>query len=460
MGIERLRPSRFTHLLPVEGGYTALYNSLNMGVVFVENRELDALRKDNWSSTDKGDQELAQLIEGLRGERLLVDVEYDELGDVRRIKESLPNLPVAILYLLLTKECNFACRYCFVGGGSPKRETAVRMEPEVAKSAIDLFARTLKNNPAGRFVHPRVIFYGGEPLVNFETMLFSLEYIEQLKRVQELPSELALTLNTNASIVNDKIARILANYNVAVAVSIDGTKEVHDKERIYQSGRGTFDRTIRGFHILKNNGVKVSVSCTVTESGVHQLEETLNFFINELGVTAVGFNIVKEGEGARLSNPDAYDKAVTEALIKCFKVAREKGVYEDRMMRKVRAMVQRTPHLNDCAGCGQQIVVEPGGWVGVCQAGMNTRVFFTPNSPDLDPRNHPIWTEWRKRSPFNFSECLECIALGVCGGGCPHEVYINKGSIWEIDRRFCIHSKMAVEFLIKDLWDQIRASSV
>lgn len=458
MGIERLRPSRFTHLLPVEGGYTALYNALNMGLAFADNEELTLLRENNWSCEEA--PELSQLIKRLKEEGLLVDIEYDDLGDVRRIKEQLPSLPVAILYLLLTKECNFACRYCFVGGGALRQSAGVRMAPEVAKDAIDLFAKTLKDNPKGKLVHPRVIFYGGEPLIDFKTMLFSLEYIEQLKRAQELPSELALTLNTNASIVNEKIAGVLAKYDVAVAVSVDGIREVHDKERVYQSGRGTFDRTIRGFHILKNNGVKVSISCTVTESGVHQLEEALNFFINELGVTTVGFNIVKEGEGARLSNPDAYDKAATEALVKCFKIAREKGVYEDRMMRKVRAMVQRTPHLNDCAGCGQQIVVEPGGWVGVCHAGMNTKTFFTPNTPNLDPQTHPIWTEWRKRSPFNFSECLDCIALSTCGGGCPYEIYVNKGSIWEIDRRFCTHSKMAVEFLIRDLWDQIRARSV
>lgn len=455
MDIERFRPSRFTHFLPVEEGHTALYNSLNMGIIFVSNKELSDLQKNNWS-TGKKAPESRRLLEKLREEKLLVNIEYDEMGDVRKVKESLRNLPIAILYLLLTDQCNFNCRYCFVGGGVPREQKAGWMTPEVAKEGIDLFAKTLPRNPQGRYVDPRVIFYGGEPLLNFKTMQFALEYIDALKAEGVLSENLRVTLNTNASMVNEEVAWVLAKHGVAVAVSLDGRKDVHDKERVSRSGKGTFDQTMRGFHLLKKHGVSVSISCTVTESGVDRLEDSLTYFINELGIRAVGFNIAREGAGPGHKNPQAYAEAASEALIRCFKIAREKGVYEDRMMRKARALIKRKPHVNDCAACGQQIVIAPTGEVGICHAAVKSKTYFVAHTPELDPQTHPSWTEWRKRSPFNMPECLDCVALGICGGGCPYEVYLKEGTIWKIDKEFCIHSKMSLEFLIQDLWGQIK----
>ncbi len=457
MSSERLRPSRFTHTLPLERGYQAMYNSLNMGVVFTKKGAIETLQRENWTSL--GNPELEQLVEKMQEEKLLIEIEYDELGDYRKIQESLSTLPVAVLYLLLTDQCNFDCRYCFVGGGVPKGEVDSWMSPEMAKEGVDLFAKTLKRNPGEKRVHPRVIFYGGEPLLNFRTMRTALEYIDELKEKGNLSPSLQVTMNTNASIINGGIAEVLAKHKVAVSVSLDGRKEAHDEERVFRSGKGTFEQTMRGFRFLKEKGVSVSISCTITESGVDNLEDSLNFFIEELGVKAVGFNIAREGEGLGHAEPEAYVKAASEALIKCFKIAQEKGVYEDRMMRKVRALVDRKPHVNDCAACGQQIVIAPTGEAGICHAAAKSKAYFTANTPDLDPQTHPDWVEWRRRSPFSMPECLDCVALGICGGGCPYEVYLKEGSIWEVDRQFCIHSKMSLEFLIQDLWDQMRSKN-
>lgn len=392
-----------------------------MGVVFVENETKAALEKTDWFPIDNPESQ--ELIEKMQEEKLLVEIGYNELGDYREIQESLSSLPVAILYLLLTDQCNFDCRYCFLGGGVSQGEKDSWMNPEIVKRGVDLFARTLEGNSEEKHVHPKVIFYGGEPFLNFGAMRVALEYIDELKEKEKLPRNLQATANTNASVINEKIAEVLAKHKVSISVSLDGRKEVHDRERVLRSGKGTFEQTIQGLKLLKEYGVGVSISCTITESGVDQLEDSLNYFIDDLGIKGLGFNIAREGEGARHADSETYIKAASEALIKCFRIAREKGVYEDRMMRKVKAMVNRKPHVNDCGACGQQIVIAPSGEVGICHAAVKSKAYFTENTPDLDPQTHPDWVEWRKRSPFNMDECIDCVALGVCGGGCPYEVY-------------------------------------
>ena len=57
-------------------------------------------------------------------------------------------------------------------------------------------------------------------------------------------------------------------------------------------------------------------------------------------------------------------------------------------------------------------------------------------------------------------KCYECEALGICGGGCPANAKIVDGSIWEVDRRFCVHSKMTLEWLIWDQYSQMQKSSI
>lgn len=62
------------------------------------------------------------------------------------------------------------------------------------------------------------------------------------------------------------------------------------------------------------------------------------------------------------------------------------------------------------------------------------------------------------RSPLNMPECQDCPALGICGGGCPYQSELEMGSIWALDKRFCIHAKMTLEWLIWDLFKQTQVS--
>ena len=111
--------------------------------------------------------------------------------------------------------------------------------------------------------------------------------------------------------------------------------------------------------------------------------------------------------------------------------------------------------MNDCAGCGGEIAVAPGGEIGVCHGAVGAKDYFVPLTPQLDPHVHPYWLEWRSRSPFNMPECIDCVALGICGGGCPYEAFLQKGSIWALDERFCVHAKITLKFLIQDLYEKM-----
>jgi len=184
------------------------------------------------------------------------------------------------------------------------------------------------------------------------------------------------------------------------------------------------------------------------------LEEVFEWFKDYLDVRGLGFNLFLNTPSFKAN--EEYARQATEKIIRCYEIARKYGIYEDRIMRKVKAFVEGKPHFIDCGGCGRQIVVSPDGKIGVCHAYVGSKKYFVGDiTKDFDPFRDPVFIEWNKRSPLNIPQCFDCEALGICGGGCVYNAEMNNGSIWTIDRPFCVHSKEILQWLIWDLYGNI-----
>ena len=128
-------------------------------------------------------------------------------------------------------------------------------------------------------------------------------------------------------------------------------------------------------------------------------------------------------------------------------------------MRKVNAFINHNLHYQDCAAeGGNQLVVAPNGDIGLCHGYLSTRETFVTNVDDQTFIIHesPLFLEWNKLTPLQMKQCIDCKALGTCGGGCALNAKANGRSIWDLDERFCIHSKSTIDFLVWDLFDKIK----
>lgn len=252
-------------------------------------------------------------------------------------------------------------------------------------------------------------------------------------------------------------AKILEiNFNYSVTQLIPVLKRLI-KNKIILSGEGSFNEVLKNYRFAKSKAAKIGVCVTIDHHNLFRLKEIIPWFSDYLNIKGMGFNILIENKESTVLKQEFknYSEIVAEQLIECFKILREKGIYEDRMMRRVKNFISKTPVLSDCGGCGLQMVVSPDGKIGVCQAFCGTKEYFidTPFET-FEPGSHIFWKEWRKRSPLSMKQCINCIALGNCGGGCPYNAYKKLGTIWALDERFCVHAKKSVEFLIKDLWEK------
>jgi len=394
-----------------------------------------------------GDREMALL----KREELLVLRENDDFSFLRETRERLKKEEtLEIIYLLLSDRCNLSCAYCFED--SPTKSAQFKptlMSKEVAKKAIDLFASLIAKY--GKTEKKKIVhLYGGEPLLNYRVVRFVIGYIEKLKQKKILPLECETVIVTNGTLLNEEMAKFFAKHRVTVGVSLDGPQEINDIYRVTRGERrGSYQKAVAAYKLLKKHRVTTGLSATLTPIVIQNFDCVLDFFINELGIQdGISFNILHYNPAVPVDSK--YYKKAAESLIKAFKRFRNLGIYEERMMRKVKAFVNQRPMYADCSVVGNQLVIAPDGQIGICQDFVKPRTYFKGSvfESNYDPFERGLFVDWEYRSPFYMEQCFECEALGICGGGCPASAELKTGSRWNIDERICFHSKLTLKWLI------------
>lgn len=447
-------------------GVIALFHILNIDVVFFSS-ELDSLISLlRFGTTAKHIKqvfpqyatELDSLIGDLSERGMIIPFAEDDAALlVAKRNKAIPPIGIETLYLLLTDSCNLQCSYCFILNGMPEGYRHNSMTWETAREAIDMFfANIRKNPPIYKKSLKTIHFYGGEPLVNFRLIQQVVDYVESTyaAEMETRGEEFIYSLVTNGTLIDEaKAVYFAAHPRINITISVDGQKETHDQKRVFQNGSGSFDDVLKGIRLLKSAGCqKLSLSCTIDDHNMDHLEDLL-VFNDEFGLLSINLNPMLDTEQRRVT-PEYMDM-VSDRMIQYFQQARAVGIYEDRIMRKVKPFLSHRIHAYDCQATGHQLVCSPEGNLGVCHEGIGMKnYFFAPASSDFDFHGNPVVQEWGARTPLNMPQCYDCPALGICGGGCAYGAHLRNGSIWSVDDRFCQHSLKTLEWIIWDIYAQ------
>ena len=298
--------------------------------------------------------------------------------------------------------------------------------------------------------------YGGEPLTNWSVFQAVANHVNQWKRKSKAARLVKLVTVTNGTLITPEKASYFKKNEISVGISIDGLPVAVDKHRVYQNGKSSFADIIRGYRYLVEADVETGISCTLVPENLEDFDKTKDYLLNEIGIKdGVCFNILHDNLSIPLTNEYLYRASL--AMIKAFEVFRKEGIYEERIMRKVLPFVEKRLVPYDCGGCGQQLAVSPEGDVGTCHDCLRAHKYIatTVDNKEFAPWDNEVFLEWSRRSPFNMPQCFDCEAISLCGGGCPINAELNFGSIWALDTRFCVHTKLTLEWMIWDQYFQI-----
>lgn len=178
------------------------------------------------------------------------------------------------LTLNVTEDCNFRCRYCIYSDQykNTRCHSKSYMSSDIAMKAIDRYFSLLEDgrwyNPSRK---PSIGFYGGEPLLNFDLIKNAVEHIERTYN----DFSVNYNMTTNGSLMNKEKAEWLMQHGFKLSISLDGPKEEHNRNRIYSSGKGTFDDVMKNVTLIMDSGYKKVDSIAVLDwkSNLFKLEE-------------------------------------------------------------------------------------------------------------------------------------------------------------------------------------------
>lgn len=147
--------------------------------------------------------------------------------------ESILSKDLSQLVLNFTEQCNLRCKYCIYGEAykAVRGYSNKEMKVETALKAIDYFLPRSK-------AEPFITFYGGEPTLRLNEIIRIIDLV----RSKYPDKGVKFSVVTNATLLNEKNIEELFKRGIFIQISVDGPQDIHDFNRVFQNGGGTFDK--------------------------------------------------------------------------------------------------------------------------------------------------------------------------------------------------------------------------
>lgn len=357
---------------------------------------------------------------------------------------------------VVTGRCNLACLYCQASAAGTKR-LETDMTPVTAKKAVDLMFQT----PS-----PRVTmeFQGGEPLLNWDTVQFAIEYAYEINK--QAGKNFTISLVSNFLLMDEEKASYLAGRRVSLCTSMDGPARVHDKNR----GR-SHARVVENFKkvtAIYNEQFPYSLPGllpTVTRHSLPYPREIVDEFLS-LGVNSVFIRPVTSLGYSRDTweqigfTPEEFEPFYREVIDYMLELNRN-GTYvrETQAGFMLAKILERTGYryVDLCSPCGAtrgQIAYDYDGGIYPCdearmiaKAGDKSFRLGTVGACTYhDLFNHPTSGAMAAASTLDsLPGCSLCVYRPYCGV-CPICHYADTGDIFTniyLDRR---HKLLEITF--------------
>ena len=157
--------------------------------------------------------------------------------------------------------CNMRCQYCFYADETSKRET-----PNYGIMSRQTISAVLEHALEAADAECTIAFQGGEPtLAGLDFFRFA---VAEAKEKNRNYARLHFAIQTNGLAIDDDWAAFFAENHFLVGVSLDGTKEVHDCNRIDAARKGTFGRVVHAIEIMERHGVDYNILTVITKNTV------------------------------------------------------------------------------------------------------------------------------------------------------------------------------------------------
>lgn len=390
------RWSTWNDLIEVDDCHLVIFNTWSQTAVLMRKEEhvaIESLTADNIATLFR----LGMLVPQETDERNIVE---------KRFEEGKKDLSYLDLTILLTRQCQFRCTYCFEG---TKKDASLddHTEDDIMKFLENQLS-TLKKL--------RVTWFGGEPLIAYSRLKsISKRLLDFCEKHQVTYS--ADMVTNGFAITEDRSRELIDNLKVKrYIITLDGPCGYHDKRRPLRNGLPTFDTIWKNIDTLVRCGAKVNIRMTIDKENY----EAIPTLLDEI---AAGPFARKTGLSfCRTMDYDFTPEKVKDVIFN----EKEFAEMEWSLIQHAHRLGlwgYRFPHSAPLGGCLREgdIVIGTQGEIYKCLDTVGDEQWVSGHLGGGARESRPDWYErWLQWNPTQSATCRRCVLQPLCNGGCPH----------------------------------------
>ena len=349
---------------------------------------------------------------------------------------------IAYLSFAPTYKCNFRCKYCFGQYGDSYKGDKKEFTPDILVKTLDYFFNVAFKNST----QYRIDFVsGGEPLLGFEIVKKTIEYVENY--VAKKGKRVSIWLCTNGSLLTTQIAKYLSDHNVSIGISIDGRKEYNDVTRPDVYGNGTYEQICKGIKIArqeKNNNLWGL--CTATNDNCNFVDILQH--MKTLGFSNVQIRLVRSNQKY---NTDEIKKQYTILKNEILKMYLKEDISlirlilndNDQFGKVFKRVILNSIGNHRCHAGVNKITICPDGSIYPCDSFVGISEFMLGN----------INSSWNRKifshaTVNHIDKCNYCDIKYLCTGDCYYNSFVKNNDAFCPDEEFCVIQRHILELAI------------
>lgn len=403
-----------------------LFNTMSLAFIRINEQDIDMWKKlretpDSYTNFQNYDF----LIKA----RILVDNQEDDLNvylaDVLKNRYNSSDMALTILP---TRGCNFGCIYCY-----EQDRPNVLMNEQTEKAIVKFVC---SNSNLKRL---SVVWYGGEPLLNFDSM------VRLTKMFKQLNIEYSAKIVSNGYLLTKEKADLMKDLAIRnIQITFDGSEEIHNQCRFLLGGQPTYRKIMDNLKYLLsiNKEITIDIRTNIDRRNKDDYNKFYQDFkseINDKRVTMYpGF---------------VSDLLSSECVSPEFNIS--EGGYKaqfildifDKYGIEIKSFLPKYRRHSCVASKYFAFVIGPEGELYKCwrMVGNQKEAIGNVNDGSFDMVK---FSKYLIGADYTLdSKCLQCEFITLCGGGCPLVRMRNKYE--KISLNHCCPEKTHMEQLME-----------
>ena len=246
-----------------------VHNSLFGGAIKAkcdESRQLFESLKNSETMLFDDTEELHMLLENMR---MVVDENMDESNLANYYFMERQQYELFII-VMVTRQCNFRCVYYY------ENFVDVRMDDTTYNDLLTAIEHLIDTKG---YKILRVSFFGGEPMLEYDSMCKFSEKAGELADRKEIFYRAGITTN-GYLLTKEKLEKLSGLRVHDFMITVDGLKETHDKSRFLVNGKGTWDIIMKNLPDARDS--KCDYSMTIRTNFGEEIQHTQDEFLRFL----------------------------------------------------------------------------------------------------------------------------------------------------------------------------------